>query len=419
MRPNGSILLEKEEELVQSHGMLLLFKIFDKDRNKAIDKKEFTWPTINLDNAFDILDFVFETGPLINLILPPITPNQNTGVKGYQNEIKEDELKYFGHEISSDEMKYETKLILPLIFNILDQNNDGFLSIDDVAQMIFDFEIQHDDMLTILSFVIDKFGDTDISDVMKNFDFDVNGDGIFNNFDIYVLEANHPGKENDTEVTLLINQVLNRISRALDQNQDGVYTSEEIDHFVKTMWTMWDLNQDSNISMDDWYLQLKHIFNVDGYNVSDLKGYLGTMKNYVNEEGSRLLKFAFPLVDKNGGGKIFMDEFLMNKEWIHDILFKVMGCRGENCFNPKPVPMPSENLNFGASEEIPCFFPQLSSVTIACEDRLRHLETAFVLACLDSPIFFNETGNIISRYITRIWHTYISIFSTFCIYIVI
>ena len=396
VRPNGSILLEKEQDLVQSHGMLLLFKILDKDRNKAIDKEEFTWPTINLDNAFDILDFVFETGPLINLILPPITPNQNTGVKGYQNEIKEDELKYFGHEISSDEMKYETKLILPLIFNILDQNNDGFLSIDDVAQMIFDFEIQHDDMLTILSFVIDKFGDTDISDVMKNFDFDVNGDGIFNNFDIYVLEANHPGKENDTEVTLLINQVLNRISRALDQNQDGVYTSEEIDHFVKTMWTMWDLNQDSNISMDDWYLQLKHIFNVDGYNVSDLKGYLGAMKNYVNEEGSRLLKFAFPLVDKNGGGKIFMDEFLMNKEWIHDILFKVMGCRGENCFNPKPVPMPSENLNFGSSEEISCFFPQFGSANIACEDRLRHLETSFVLACLDSPTFFNETGNIIS-----------------------
>ena len=118
MRPNGSILLEKEEELVQSHGMLLLFKILDKDRNKAIDKEEFTWPTINLDNAFDILDFVFETGPLINLILPPLTPNQNTGVKGYHNEIKEDELKYFGHEISSDEMKYETKLILPLILNI-------------------------------------------------------------------------------------------------------------------------------------------------------------------------------------------------------------------------------------------------------------------------------------------------------------
>ena len=393
MRPNGSILLEKEEELVQSHGMLLLFKILDKDRNKAVDKEEFTWPTINLDNAFDILDFVFETGPLINLILPPITPNQNTGVKGYQNEIKEDELKYFGHEISSDEMKYETKLILPLIFNILDQNNDGFLSIDDVAQMIFDFEIQHDDMLTILSFVIDKFGDTDISDVMKNFDFDVNGDGIFNNFDIYVLEANHPGKENVTEVTLLINQVLNRISRALDQNQDGVYTSEEIGHFVKTIWTMWDLNQDGNISMDDWYLQINHIFNVDDYNLSDLKGYLGAMKNYINEEGSRLLKFVFPLVDENGGGKIFMDEFLMISEWA--MIYYSIVCRGENCFNQKPFPMPSENLNFGASEEIPCFFPQFSSVNIACKDRLRHLETAFLLSCLDSPIFFNETGNII------------------------
>ena len=114
------------------------------------------------------------------------------------------------------------------------------------------------------------------------------------------------------------------------------------------------------------------------------------MKNYVNEEGSRLLKFAFPLVDKNGGGKIFMDEFLMNTEWKNDILFKIIGCRGENCFNPKPFPMPSENLNFGASEEIPCFFPQFSSITIACKDRLKHLETAFLLSCLDSPMFFNE-----------------------------
>ena len=131
------------------------------------------------------------------------------------------------------------------------------------------------------------------------------------------------------------------------------------------------------------------------------------MKNYINEEGSRLLEFVFPLVDKNGGGKIFMDEFLMNTEWKNDILFKVIGCRGENCFNPKPVPMPSENLNFGvmenivnfgeseSSEEIPCFFPQFSSMTIACKDRLRHLETAFLLSCFDSPIFFNETGNII------------------------
>ena len=169
---------------------------------------------------------------------------------------------------------------------------------------------------------------------------------------------------------------------------------------------MWDLNQDSNISMEDWYLQLKHIFNVDSYTISDLKEYLGAMKSYINEEGSHLLKFVFPLVDKNGGGKIFMDEFLMNTEWIHDILFHIIGCRGENCFNPKPVPMPSQNLNFGASEETPCFFPQFSSVTIACKDRLRHLETAFLLSCLDSPIFFNETGNIF-RYITKIlWRLY-------------
>ena len=153
MRPNGSILLEKEQNLVQSHGMLLLFKILDKDQNKAIDEDEFTWPSINLDNAFDILDFIFEIAPVISGLIP--TTNTET-------EIVESELKYFGHTISSDEMKYETKLILPLILNILDQNNDGLLSIDDVAQMIFDFEIHHDDMLSILSFVIDKLGDIDI-----------------------------------------------------------------------------------------------------------------------------------------------------------------------------------------------------------------------------------------------------------------
>ena len=385
MRPNGSILMEKEEELLQSHGMLLLFKILDKDKNKAIDKDEFTRPTINLDNAFDILDFIFETAPVINGLIP--TTNTET-------EIIEDELKYFGHKISSDEMSYETKLILPLVLNILDQNNDGLLSIDDVARMIFDFEIHHDDMLSILSFAIDKFGDIDINENIKTFDSDVNGDGIFNNFDMYVLFATQLEKENDTDITVFMEfQELTRISRALDQNQDGVYTSEEIDHFVKTMWTIWDLNGDSNISMEDWYLQLEHIFNVDGHKISDLTEYLGAMKNYINEEGSRLLEFLFPLVDKNGGGKIFMDEFLMISEWA--MIYYSIVCRGENCFNPKPFPMPSENLNFGASEEIPCFFPQFSSVNIACKDRLRHLETAFVLACLDSPIFFNETGNII------------------------
>ena len=171
-------MLEKEQELLQSQGMLLVFKILDKDKNKAIDKDEFTWPSINLDNAFDILDFIFETAPVINGLIP----TTNT-----QTEIIEDELKYFGHTISSDEMNYETKLILPLVLNILDQNNDGLLSIDDVARMIFDFEIHHDDMLSILSFVIDKFGDIDINDNIKAFNSDVNGDGIFNNFDMYVL----------------------------------------------------------------------------------------------------------------------------------------------------------------------------------------------------------------------------------------
>ena len=399
MRPNGSILSGKEQDLVQSQGMFLLFKILDKDKNKAIDKDEFTWPSIDLDNAFDILDFIFEIAPVINGLIP--TTNTET-------EIIEGELKYFGHKISSDEISYETKLILPLVLNILDQNNDGLLSIDDVARMIFDFEIHHDDMLSILSFAIDKLGDIDVNDNIKTFNSDVNGDGIFNNFDMYVLFATQLEKENDTDITHFMEfQELTRISRALDQNQDGVYTSEEIDHFVKTMWTIWDLNGDSNISMEDWYLQLEHIFNVDGYKISDLKEYLGAMKNYINEEGSRLLEFVFPLVDGNGGGKIFMDEFLMNTEWKRDILFKVIGCRGENCFNPKPFPMPSENMNFGvmdnlvnlgeseSSEEIPCFFPQFSLMTIACKDRLRHLETAFLLSCLDSPIFFNETGNII------------------------
>ena len=375
-------------------GMGLLFGILDKDNDGVIIKEEIASPSVDVDDVNEFLDLYLIDNPYLSwlktlmrtidddkdgfLSIEEIENNLSISSTEQKNIVRE-LFNYFDenvdNKISIDDLKPKMEKLLEILLKIIDVNNDGFVSFEDV-----DLNISWDDIISILSLINDEVmpnGQMDMNHYLIPFWFDLNEDGVVNNFDLYLSTDNQ-----DYGWVFPVANVLKQI----DQDQDGVYTIDETRNFVVKVWHILDANNDRNVSLDDIQILLKDRFHVDTDKIHVLEDYIHHIKAFIKKEGLRLADFIFQAMDRNEDEKITKPEFYQMPDicfnrWIDESCFELQGF--------PPIPRTLEEHQFFPQSKLPFrIFGYRIRRNQSWEQRLK----SFVFSSLDSPKFHNKKG---------------------------
>ena len=279
-----------------------------------IGKEESELASLDLNDINDLINFFFESTEVLNIKIellrlfpPPIFRKHK--------EIIESVVVIFGDldkdnyvlTISKDDIKNITQSIIPFHFALLDSNDDGILSIDDIK-----LAIQWDDINNILA-LFEPNKQIDLNRFFIPFGLDVNNDNKMNNLDFYLLSQYvdyvSPNRQNLDWIP--------RILKLIDQNQDGIYRSARLRQFVEKIWDILDANKDQNFSVEDVYGLLIAKFGVGRDNVMVLQDYLDSVRAFIKAAFKKLMtECLFNLVDINKDDEITLDELISSFQVI-------------------------------------------------------------------------------------------------------
>ena len=204
-------------------------------------------------------------------------------------------------ELDINDLKLKLNDFAQVIFNFVDQQNDGRVYLSEITIGLFKFE--YEDIVYVLD-IIKATGDINLNHFLVPFGLDLNEDGVINYFDFYFLarEGHFYGAGLDLFITL-------EILKLIDQDQNGVYTSDEIQNFVATLWNLLDSNKDKDVSLDDVYYFLKTLYNVNDAKMMILEDYANRIKSYILKELQRFATYSFEKMNQNQDDYITMEEF--------------------------------------------------------------------------------------------------------------
>ena len=168
--------------------MEMIFGILDKNSDGMVGKEESELASLDLNDINDLINFYFETNEvsnitieLLNIFPPPISEEQLAIIESVAVIFGALDRDNYVLTISKDDIKNITQSIIPFYFALLDSNDDGFLSIDDIK-----LAIQWEDINNILAlFEPDK--QINLNQYFIPFGLDVNMDDQINNLDFYLL----------------------------------------------------------------------------------------------------------------------------------------------------------------------------------------------------------------------------------------
>jgi Ca2+-binding EF-hand superfamily protein len=326
---NGEI-SEKELEDVFMRYMDILFKIFDTNGDGLISQDEIRSPNIDLKDITKILDEAAKWAPVKQMIFQldfnrdgfiseedfnqgqsELRPDFNSGPyrrRRSQNLwplYKESVLiadKNKDNKVSFEEQMNFMRSMLETIFNLLDQNDDGGISLDDIT-----LNIGLAELTPFTMDIIDAWDDSGITEYNmtifgKYFDIDLNDDGIVNLKDWYAFAATGYIRYDTMGFYNLA-----QLSRTLDKNQDGVIKLVEIQEFFTTFINIIDTDSDVFLTLEDGYNMLLKS-GVPANQVEVLRNYIQVIINFLKSSFQTLADELLKEIDTNGDGSLGVEE---------------------------------------------------------------------------------------------------------------
>ena len=227
-------------------------------------------------------------------------------------------------ELTINDSKPKLNDFAQVLFNFVDQQNDGRVYLSEITTGLFNFE--YEDIAYVLD-IIKLTGDIDLNHFLVPFGFDINDDGVINYFDFYFLARE--GHFNGAGLNLFITL---EVLKLIDQDQNGVYKSDEIQNFVSTLWNLLDSNKDKNVSLDDVYRFLKKLYNVNDAKMMILEDYVNKIKNYLLKELQRFATYAFEKMNQN------QDDYITWEEFYQMPMLCLKTLSNDSCFQSNDVP---------------------------------------------------------------------------------
>jgi len=392
---NNGVLSEEEIEQKLKRTMELVFKMLDKDNNGLINKVEVSSFAVDTDEVYELASNVLDFYPdryywvyysfwrrtdqnkdgflTLDEIEEPLQINNEV-----QRQIIKELFNYFDNDkdnkLSLDDFKPHLKHLISMVFKIFDQNNDDFISIDDLDDVI---NIQWNDITSILDLLKQEYmknGQIDMNYLLVPFNLDLNEDGIMNTLDLYLGTSWSYGGPDSS--ILLISKVI----RAIDQDQDGVYTFDELKQFVAAVWNTLDADNDMSITMEDGYALLQDKFNVDVSKITAAKGYATYVTTYLKREFLKLVDFLIDTIDRDEDTEVSLEELYQMPEPCF------YSWRDETCFQAGSFPELDRNVYENFFPDINRRYPIYINIPQYRQWDVRIM--AFVHATLDSPKFY-------------------------------
>ena len=288
--------------------MEMIFGILDKNSDGMVGKEESGSASLDLNDINDLINFYFETNEVSNItieflrIFPsPIAEEQMAIIESVAVIFGTLDRDNYVLIISKDDVKNIIQSIIPFYFALLDSNDDGFLSIDDIK-----LAIQWEDINNILA-LFEPNKQIDLNRFLIPFGLDINMDNQMNNLDFYLLSQYVDYISRNRRHLDWIPRIL----KLIDQNQDGVYRSARLRQFVEKIWDILDINKDQNFSVEDVYGLLITKFSVGRDNVIVLQDYLDSVRAFIKAAFKKLMtECLFNLVDINKDDEITLEEIL-------------------------------------------------------------------------------------------------------------
>ena len=384
---NDEVLSDGEILEKLKRGMKLIFTKVDMNKDQLISLDEATSVSLDFKDVLELFNFyydVFLKRYFYHLSGIRRMDMNNDGFLSVQEievllRVNTDEQKnvikeiftYFDtnndRKFSMDDLKPALKKMLSIFFKLSDANDDGLIYFNDT-----DFNVSWNDVTYILDSVKVNFppNGLNLNHFLIPFGLDLNRDGAINNFEVYSFFR--------AKTTSFM---MGKISKLLDQDQDGIYKFVDLKNFVASFWSVLDENHDMNLSVEDGLALLKNKLGVSDDKISLIDGYVKYVKAFLMDEALRFIKFIFEDIDRNGNQEITLEDVYQ----MPKLCFSRW--RGNECFDFRNFPDAPESLS-GMD-----VFPQSDFVPGFRRYRLwEYRSIALLLSILDSPEFDNIKG---------------------------
>jgi len=363
---NDGIISEREFELKFKEYLDDFFNMFDQDEDESVTQEELRAPKFDLVAVKQIFGRALDAYPL-KFWLNEADKNQNgfidrvdfrlLGCGGFRRGGGRPRCSYDGHEdvwdkfakyilvadengdkkLSVDEIYTKANEYLELIFNTVDLNDDGFISIDIING--YAIRLSLEEILSIFEKVFEAF------DLRGEKQMNVAYDMPFIGDEFQALDYNFDGKVNlqDAYIALrsghynaLIPYILAQLSRTLDTDQDGIVHLAELTDFLTRIFSTFDMNGDEYITLQDAFDFLKNQ-NVAVGQFDPIVVYVESVFQFFVIQYIKVADQFLEEVDGDGDGEL-------SREDLYNVRSDLFAGRGHFRFNLGEIPYPPRDL---------------------------------------------------------------------------
>ena len=199
-------------------------------------------------------------------------------------------------KVSEEELKAKSKEIIEAVLHLLDQTNDGSFSVEDVSTL----SLRLPDVIGVLN---------------KVFEFITGGKGGFDPVEIGGL-----GPNSDSNGRITLNEIIPQfdssqdegllllLSKYLDTNQDGLLQSDELENYVKMIFSNLDVDDSSTITLDDVFKFMKK-GQFTCLQIQGVRTFVEGWMEVIGTQAGKLLEYFFTYLDLDSDGEIALNEF--------------------------------------------------------------------------------------------------------------
>lgn len=240
-------------------------------------------------------------------------------------------------KLSLKEIFDKTNTYLEVVFNTVDLNDDGFVSIDIINGT--SIKITLNEIMAVFKNVFDVVDLKGENQINVAYDVPIVGDQL------QQLDYNFDGKVNlqDAYIALgegspnaLFPYILAQLSRTLDKDQDGIVHYDELELFLSRIFHTIDKTGDGLISLEDVFSFLSEENVVVG-SVDPVIGYVESVFEFLVNEYIKIADQFLKEVDADNNGELSQEE--LNR--VRSDLFDGVG---HFRFRLGDFPVPPQNI---------------------------------------------------------------------------
>jgi len=206
-------------------------------------------------------------------------------------------------QLTVEEIEEKADYYLELLFNTIDLNDDGFVSIDIIDGKTIRISLKEIiDLFEAMFEVVDRDGDNQINiaydvpvigDELQRTDY--NFDGKINLQDAYIFLQDRSFN--------MVPYIGAQLSRTLDRDQNGIVGSSELKQFLASLFSTFDMNGDEFITLEDVYEFLREQ-NVAVGEIDPIVSFVESVFEYFVEEYVKVADQLLKEVDAEDDGEI-------------------------------------------------------------------------------------------------------------------